>query len=318
MDLENVFRMSVQQHVTRRNVSFTKRTGSTLNVNLRSLTQNVQFCLCLNDGCGNDSMIMLTHDGKSEIVQVSNEGRNFESDSGICFPVTRNEYWERAVNQRQHDYERQKSIQQYVHGEKQNTFEHVKVRVPPKSYESTKERNISSMKSHSVRFVHGVRSASRPRVLTENTPNKWGIRSTFPWLSLITRLLQTRLTNRKFRWWLRQTQFMDWWLFVVSMRKGGQDDYVRHSFQNYIDPSDFASQTLPIWQMLLSNGVNPQLWLWLKRQTRKGAWHVEIERIWYFKDSFGHFEKSTRWNTRQKFDRIMRWSFGRHDTVHQL
>ena len=57
-------------------------------------------------------------------------------------------------------------------GENQNTFEYVKVKVLP-SFTS------SPMKPHIVRFVHGVRCASRPRALTEDTPNKWGIRSTF-------------------------------------------------------------------------------------------------------------------------------------------
>ena len=56
-------------------------------------------------------------------------------------------------------------------------FEHVKVKVPPKLYEPTKEER-SPMKTDIVLFVHGVRSASRPRALTENTPNKWRIWST--------------------------------------------------------------------------------------------------------------------------------------------
>ena len=81
-------------------------------------------------------------------VFVNDERRKFESDSGISFPVIRKEYWERALNQAQQDHERKKPIQEDVHGENQNTFEHVR---------------------HIVRFVHGVRSASRSRA----TPNKW-------------------------------------------------------------------------------------------------------------------------------------------------
>ena len=39
------------------------------------------------------------------------------------------------------------------------------------------------MKPHIVLLVHGVRSASRPRVLTENTPNSWEMQNTFLELS---------------------------------------------------------------------------------------------------------------------------------------
>ena len=47
MKLESVLRESLQHYVIKRNVPFTNRTGSTMNVSLRSLTQNVQFCLCI-------------------------------------------------------------------------------------------------------------------------------------------------------------------------------------------------------------------------------------------------------------------------------
>ena len=61
-------------------------------------------------------------------VHVNEERQKFESDSGISFPVTRREYWERALNQAQQDQDRKESIQQDVHGENQNTFKHVKVK----------------------------------------------------------------------------------------------------------------------------------------------------------------------------------------------
>ena len=111
-------------------------------------------------------------------VCVNDERRKFESDSGIIFPVICKESWERALNQAQQDHERKESIQQDVHGENQKTFEHVKVRYL-QSLTSPRKRNVSPMKPHTVRFVHGVRSASKPRALTENTPNKWRIWSTF-------------------------------------------------------------------------------------------------------------------------------------------
>ena len=56
------------------------------------------------------------------------------------------------------------------------------------------------------------------------TRTKWGIRSTFLWLSLITRSQQTCLVVRKFRWWLKQTQFMDRFLPLWQGGKGVQDD----------------------------------------------------------------------------------------------
>ena len=63
------------------------------------------------------------------------EGENLRaSDSGVSFPVIRKEYWERALNQAQQDHERKETIQQDVHGENRNTFEHVKVKVPPKPF----------------------------------------------------------------------------------------------------------------------------------------------------------------------------------------
>ena len=107
-------------------------------------------------------------------VYVNDERRKFESDSGISFRVIHKECWERALNQAQQDHERKESIQHAVHGENQNTFENVKVKVPQKPHKPRK-RNVSPMKPHIVLFVHGVRCASRPRALMENKPNKWRI-----------------------------------------------------------------------------------------------------------------------------------------------
>ena len=81
-------------------------------------------------------------------VYVHDERRKFERDSGISFPVIRKEYWERALNQAQQDHERRESIQQDVHGENQNTFEHMKVKVPPKPHEPTKEERQSHGATH--------------------------------------------------------------------------------------------------------------------------------------------------------------------------
>ena len=50
-------------------------------------------------------------------VYVNDERRKIEDDSGISFPVTRKECWERALSQAHQDHERNQSIQQDVHGE---------------------------------------------------------------------------------------------------------------------------------------------------------------------------------------------------------
>ena len=49
----------------------------------------------------------------------------------------------RALSQAQQDHERQQRIQRDVHGENQNTHEQIKVKVPPKPYEPTKEERQS-------------------------------------------------------------------------------------------------------------------------------------------------------------------------------
>ena len=60
----------------------------------------------------------------------------------------RKEYWERALTQAQKDHERKQSIQQDVHRESRNMFEQVKVKVPPKPFEPTKEERQSHEATH--------------------------------------------------------------------------------------------------------------------------------------------------------------------------
>ena len=69
------------------------------------------------------------------------KGKKIENDSGNSFPVTSKEYWERALRQAQKDHERKQSIQQDVHDENPDTFEHVNV--SPKPYEPTQEEHQS-------------------------------------------------------------------------------------------------------------------------------------------------------------------------------
>ena len=52
------------------------------------------------------------------------------------------------MSQAQQDHEREQTIHPDVHGENQDTFEQVKVKVPPKPYEPTKEERQSREATH--------------------------------------------------------------------------------------------------------------------------------------------------------------------------
>ena len=111
-------------------------------------------------------------------VYVNDERRKFEGDSGISFLVIRKEYWERALIQAQHDHERKEPSQQDVHGENQNTFEHVKVKVPPKPYEPTKEERQSHEATHCP-FRVWCELCVKAKSLTKKHAKQVGIWSTF-------------------------------------------------------------------------------------------------------------------------------------------
>ena len=83
-----------------------------------------------------------------DVVYVNNERQQSEHNSGISFPVIRKEHWEGPLSQAQQDHERQQRIQRDVHGENQNTHEQIKVKVPPKPYEPTKEERQSHEATH--------------------------------------------------------------------------------------------------------------------------------------------------------------------------
>ena len=140
MNFERVLGESLQHYGIKRNVPFTNRTGSTMNVNFE-VTDTKRPILSVHKGCGNSSMMVFTPDGKGKIVNdtkcieqvkqimgstpgfdivydraayvldvdvndglhVNDGRREFESDSGISFPVIRKEYWERALNQAQQE-----------------------------------------------------------------------------------------------------------------------------------------------------------------------------------------------------------------------
>ena len=67
MNLECVLGESLQHYGIKRNVLFTSRTGSTMNVNY-GVTETKRAILSVHKGCGNGSMIVFTPDGRGKIV----------------------------------------------------------------------------------------------------------------------------------------------------------------------------------------------------------------------------------------------------------
>ena len=155
-----------------------------MNVNFE-VTDTKRATLSVHKGCGTGSMIVFTSDGRGKIINDKrciehvqqiientpgfdivydrgthvldidvnggvyvNDGGRKSENSGIAFPVVRTEHGERALSQAQRDYARKQAIHQEVYGESQNTFEQVKVKVPPKPYETTKEQRQSHDATH--------------------------------------------------------------------------------------------------------------------------------------------------------------------------
>ena len=83
-------------------------------------------------------------------VYVNDEWRKFENESGISFPVTRTEYWERALSQAQKDHERKPAIQQDAHGENQDTCEESRSRCH-QSHTSPRRRSACVDRFHLAR-----------------------------------------------------------------------------------------------------------------------------------------------------------------------
>ena len=63
MNLESVLGETLQHYGIKRNVLFTNRSGSTMNVNFE-VTDTKRAILSVHTGCGNGSMIVFTPDGK--------------------------------------------------------------------------------------------------------------------------------------------------------------------------------------------------------------------------------------------------------------
>ena len=166
LNLESVLGESLQHYGTKRNGPFTNRTASIMNVKF-VVTDTERAILSVHKGC-NGSVIVFTPDGRSKIVndtkcteqvkQIMGTTAGFgtvydrgdyvldvDVNDGVHANderrkfVIRKKYWERVLSQAQQDHEINQSIHQDVHGENQNAFGHVKVKVPPKPNEPTKE-----------------------------------------------------------------------------------------------------------------------------------------------------------------------------------
>ena len=166
-------------------------------------------------------------------VYVNDERRQFEHDSGISFPVIRKEYWERGSSQAQQDHERQQGIPQDVHGENQHAFEQVKVKVPPKPYEPTKEERLSHEATHCLSRAWCeicVKAKSPDWKHTKQLGNAEHI--------LVVEFDYAFATdmpcdpNRKISMMVATDSSHGSIFVVVALRQSGQDDHVMQRFQN--------------------------------------------------------------------------------------
>ena len=168
-------------------------------------------------------------------VCVSDARRKFESDSGISFPVIRTEYWERASSQAQQDHERQQGIQQDVHGENQHTFEQVKVKVPPKLFEPTKEERQSHEATHCP-FRAWCEICVEAKSPDGKHTKQLGNGEPIPVIEYDYAFATDKPgdPNGKISMMVATDSTHGSIFAVVALRKGGQDDYVMQIFRNNI------------------------------------------------------------------------------------
>ena len=167
---------------------------------------------------------------------VNNEWQQSEHNSGISFPVIRKEYWERALSQAQQDHERQQRIQRDVHGENQNTHEQIKVKVPPKPYEPTKEERQSHEATHCP-FRAWCEVCVKAKSPDGKHTKQLGNAEHIPAIEFDYAFATDTPgdPNKKISMMVATDSIHGSIFAVVARRKGGQDDYVMQSFQNYID-----------------------------------------------------------------------------------
>ena len=81
MNLESVLGESLQHYGINRNVLFTNRLGSSMNVNF-DVTDTKRAILSVHKGCGNGSMIVFTPGGKGKMVNDKNCIEQVKQDYG--------------------------------------------------------------------------------------------------------------------------------------------------------------------------------------------------------------------------------------------
>ena len=169
-------------------------------------------------------------------VYVNNKRQHFEHNSGISFLVIRKEYWERALSQAQRDHKRQQRIQRDVHGENQNTHEQIKVKVPPKPYEPTKEERQSHEATHCP-FRAWCEICVKTKSPDGRHTKQLGNAEHIPVFEFDYAFATDTAgdPNIKVSMTVATDSIPGLIFAVVAWRKGGQDDYVMQSFQNYTD-----------------------------------------------------------------------------------
>ena len=173
---------------------------------------------------------------ETDLDYVNDERQKGESDLGISFPLIRNGYWERALSQAQQDHERKQSIQQDIQRENQKMLESVKVKVPPRPYEPTKEERQSHEATHwpfhawceiCVKAKSPDGRHTKQLVDTGHIPL---IEFDYAFATDTPGDPNKRISM------LVATESIHGSIFaVVAWRRGGQDDYLMQSFQNCID-----------------------------------------------------------------------------------
>ena len=165
-----------------------------------------------------------------------NDGVYVESDSGIRFPEVRKEHWERALIQALLDHERLKGIQQDVHGQNQNTPEQIKVKVPPKPYEPTKEERQSHEATHCP-FRAWCEVCVKVKSPDGKHTKQLGNAEHIPVIEFDYEFATDTPgdPHRKISMMVATDSIHGSIFAVVARRKGGQDDHVMQIFQNFFD-----------------------------------------------------------------------------------
>ena len=140
------------------------------------------------------------------------------------------------MSQAQREYERKQAFHKEVSGDNENTFEQVKVKVPRKPYEPTKEERQSHEATHCP-----FRAWCEICVKAKSPDGKHTKQLVDMEHILVIEFDYAFATdtpgdpNRKISMMVATDSIHESIFAVVARRKGGQDDYVMQNIQNYID-----------------------------------------------------------------------------------